>query len=599
MTLATNIRTNSSMESLSPADVQRIRADFPILAERANGKSLVYLDNAATTQKPAAVINAIDSYYRTQNANVHRAVHMLSARATDAYEGSREKVRRFLNAKATQQVIFTRGTTEAINLVAQTHARSTLKPGDEVVISHLEHHSNIVPWQMVCEQTGAKLRVIPVSDAGEIVLDEFAKLLSRRTRIVAVSHVSNALGTINPIKTIIDAAHAVGAVVLIDGAQATSHLKVDVQALGCDFYALSGHKMFGPTGIGVLYGRLELLEAMPPYQGGGDMISEVKLERTLYNDLPYKFEAGTPHIAGAIGLGAAVDYLESIGLDRIAAYEHELLAYGAAALAKVPGVRIYGNAASKAAVFSFVMEDPPVASLDLGTQLDFLGIAVRTGHHCCQPLMDRYGIPGTARASLAVYNTREEIDALVAGLQSIRAAELRKSPRSAATPAKSEPSLADVKFPAESAPSPAKAAEELADDLEFLGDWEQRYQYLEEIGSKLPPMPAIMKNEATRVHGCQSVVHMVARKRPGTPDVVEFLADSDAGLVRGLIAVLQKLFSGQRVRDITGFDIEGFFKRVGLDQHLTAGRRNGLESMVKRLRALANKIAEESSGAGT
>jgi cysteine desulfurase/selenocysteine lyase len=399
-------------------DVDKVREDFPVLKQRIHGKPLVYLDSAATAQKPLAVIEAIRKFYEVDCANIHRGVHELSQRSTAAYEETRSKAKRFLNARAKNEVIFVRGTTEGVNLVASSWGRKNVKEGDEIVISALEHHSNIVPWQMLCEEKGARLRVIPMNDRGELLLDEYEKLLGPRTRMVAVAHVSNALGTINPVRQIVEMAHRAGALALIDGAQAAPHMKIDVQALDADFYAFSGHKVFGPTGTGILYGKARLLNAMPPYQGGGDMIKTVTFEKTTYNDLPYKFEAGTPNIAGGIGLGAAFDYVTRIGLDRIAAYEHELLVYGTATLSRIPGLRILGTARDKAAVLSFVIEG--IHPHDIGTVLDRQGIAVRTGHHCAQPVMDRFGVPATTRASLAFYNTIAEIDALAAGLGKVK-----------------------------------------------------------------------------------------------------------------------------------------------------------------------------------
>lgn len=399
-------------------DVARIRADFPILKQKVNGKPLVYLDNAATSQKPQSVLDALRQYYTEDNSNVHRGVHELSQRATKAYEDARVKVQHFLNARDAHEIIFVRGTTEAINLVAMTYGRKNVGAGDEVVISAMEHHSNIVPWQILCEEKGAVLRVAPINDRGELMLAEFEKLLNPRTKIVAVAHVSNALGTINPIRQIIEMSHRAGAPVLIDGAQAAPHLKIDVRALDCDFYTLSAHKLFGPTGVGVLYGKAALLEAMPPFQGGGDMISSVTFEKTLYNVIPYKFEAGTPNIAGVIGLGAGIDYVNGVGLENIAAYEHELLVYATERLSQIPGLRIIGTAREKAAVLSFVLEG--IHPHDAGTILDQEGIAVRTGHHCAQPVMHRFGIPATTRASLAFYNTKEEVDALVGGIQKVK-----------------------------------------------------------------------------------------------------------------------------------------------------------------------------------
>ena len=399
-------------------DVQKVRRDFPILSERVHGKPLVYLDSANTSQKPQAVIDAMDDYYRHANANIHRATHLLSERATALYEGARARAAAFINAPDEKTIVLTKGTTDGINLVAQSYGRSNLRADDEIVISWLEHHSNIVPWQMLCEQTGAVLRIVPIDDRGEIDLEQYAALLSPRTRMVAMSHVSNALGTVNPVREIVEQAHARGAVVLIDGAQAVPHLTVDVQALDCDFYAFSSHKMFGPTGVGVLYGRRSLLEAMPPYQGGGDMIASVTFEKTLYNVVPYKFEAGTPNIGGVAGFGAAIDYLMAI--DRAAALAHEdgVLEYATSQVREIPGARIIGEARHKTGVLSFLLEG--VHPHDAGTILDNEGVAVRTGQHCAQPVMDRYGVAATIRASLGIYNTREEIDVLVKALERVR-----------------------------------------------------------------------------------------------------------------------------------------------------------------------------------
>ena len=399
-------------------DVCKIRADFPILSREIHGLPLVYLDNAATTQKPRSVIDAISHYYAFENANIHRGVHLLSESATESYETARRTVQHFLNAEDRSEVIFVRGATEAINLVAQTYGRAHVGAGDEIVISAMEHHSNIVPWQILCEEKGAHLRVAPINDDGELLLEELEALMSPRTRLVAITHVSNALGTVNPVSRVAEIAHRRNVPVLVDGAQAVPHGPVDVRALGCDFYVFSGHKVYGPTGIGVLYGKRQLLDAMPPYQGGGDMIRSVTFEKTLYNQLPYKFEAGTPHIAGAIGLDAALNYLAGIGPEEAFAHEQELLAYGTRALKSVPGLRLIGTAKEKAGVISFVMED--IHPHDIGTILDRQGIAIRTGHHCAQPLMQRFGIPATARASFALYNTVSEIDALVAGIHKLK-----------------------------------------------------------------------------------------------------------------------------------------------------------------------------------
>jgi cysteine desulfurase/selenocysteine lyase len=401
-----------------PFDVERVRQEFPILRSRVRGKPLVYLDSAATAQKPRAVIEAMERFYFEDNANVHRGVHALSERATEAYEGARAKVARFLGAADPREIVFVRGTTEAVNLVAWTFGRTRVEPGDEVLITEMEHHSNIVPWQMLCQEKGARLVVAPVDDAGDLRLDELERRIGPRTRLVAVAHVSNALGTVNPVKRIAEMAHARGVPVLVDGAQGVPHLPVDVKDLGCDFYAFSGHKLYGPTGIGALWGRAEHLEAMPPWQGGGDMILSVTFEKTTYNRIPWKFEAGTPDMAGAVGLGAAVDWLSALDRPGAMAHERALLAHATGALGHVPGLRIVGTARQKAGVVSFLLGD--VHPHDIGTVLDREGIAIRTGHHCAQPLMERLGVPATARVSLGLYNTREEIDALVRGLGRVR-----------------------------------------------------------------------------------------------------------------------------------------------------------------------------------
>lgn len=580
-------RPRHAHQELPPLfDLKKVREDFPILHRTVHGRPLIYLDNAATTQKPRQVIDAVGRYYELYNANIHRAVHLLSQLATQEYEDARTKVQQFLGAASAHEIIFTRGTTEAINLVAQTFGRSRVQAGDEVLVSHMEHHSNIVPWQMLCEEKGARVRAMPINDRGEILFEEYEKLLSPRTKLVSVVHVSNSLGTINPIRRLVAAAHRRGIPVLVDGAQAVAHQRIDVQDLECDFYALSGHKLYGPTGIGVLYGRDEHLRAMPPYQGGGDMIASVTFERTTYAELPNKFEAGTPDIAGAVGLGAALDYLRLVGMENIATHEAKLLAHAADALSKIPGVRLIGTAAQKAAVLSFVVENPPLSALDIGTKLDLEGIAVRTGHHCCQPVMDRFGIPGTARLSFGMYNTTTEIDHVADVLRRIISEASGRRTAAKATPAGAEPA-----YPKPFADSPQSAADKLADLFEFLDDWEQRYQQIIDLGRKLPPMPASLKCDATYVRGCQSTVHIAARCNPGTKDVLEFLADSDADIVRGLIALLQKVYSGQRAADILAFDVDGFFARLGLDQRLAMTRRNGLAAMVQRIRTLAAAMA--------
>jgi cysteine desulfurase / selenocysteine lyase len=410
------------MSILIPArpafDVASVRAEFPILAEEVHGRSLVYLDNANTTQKPRAVLEALDGFYRHANANIHRATHLLSERATQAYEGARQKIARFVQAGDAAEIILTRGCTDGINLVAQSFARPRLGPGDEILVSWMEHHSNIVPWQLVCEQTGARLRVAPIGDDGALDLEQFASMLTDRTRLVSIIHVSNALGTVVPVRAVIERAHSAGVPVLVDGAQAAAHLAIDVQALDCDFYAFSAHKMYGPTGSGALYGKRRWLEEMPPYQGGGDMIATVTFQKTTFNTVPHKFEAGTPNIAGVVGFGAAVDYLQAFDMEAVAAHEDGLLRYAIQRVLEVPGVRLIGEAPDRAAVLSFVMDG--VHPHDVGTVLDREGVAIRTGQHCAQPVMDRFGVPATARASFAVYNTRDDVDRLAAGLQKAR-----------------------------------------------------------------------------------------------------------------------------------------------------------------------------------
>jgi cysteine desulfurase/selenocysteine lyase len=574
-----------------PFDVTRVRADFPILATTVYGKPLVYLDNGASTQKPTAAIDRISRYYREENANIHRGVYRLSQVATEAYESARRTVQKFLNAADEREVIFTRGTTEGINLVASSYARAMLKHGDEIILSTLEHHSNIVPWQMAAEATGARVRVIPINDDGELLLDEYAKLLNERTKLVAVNHVSNALGTINEVRTICRMAHGVGAKVLVDGAQWVAHFRTDVREIDCDFYAFSGHKLFGPTGIGVLWGRRELLEAMPPFMGGGDMIESVTFEKTKYAQLPNKFEAGTPDIAGAVGLAAAIDYLSALGFDAFHDHEQRLLRYATEQLTQIPGLRVIGSAKKKAGVVSFVLEDPPLSALDIGTRLDREGVAVRTGHHCCQPLMDRFKVPATVRASFALYNTTEDVDALVAALKKVRS----ETGASSAAAKKGAESEGSVQFAEASAASPDAAAEELADVFEMLGDRDARSGYVLDLGGKLPHTFDVLKQLTGRVPGCMSEVYLVNRPKPGTNGVVQFAADANAEIVRGLIAILQRLFSGQRAKEVLAFDVEAFFRRIELDQFISSQRRNGLGGMVQRIKSFAAELAAGSN----
>jgi cysteine desulfurase/selenocysteine lyase len=564
-------------------DADAIRAEFPILSTMAHGKPLIYLDNGATTQKPLAVIDAVERFYSARNANIHRGVYQLSQTATHLYEAARVTVAKFLNASDEKEIIFTRGTTEGINLVAAAWGRVNLSAGDEVIVSAMEHHSNIVPWQMACAAAGATLRVIPINDAGELRMDEFAKLLSPRTKMAAVTHLSNSLGTVNDVKAITKAARAVGSAVLIDGAQWVAHYPTDVRDIDCDFYVFSGHKLYGPTGIGVLYGKRAVLEAMPPWQGGGDMIESVTFEKTAYAGLPNKFEAGTPNIAGAVGLGAAVEYLLSVGLVAAHLHESDLLEYATEQMSMIHGLKIVGTAKNKGSLISFVLNDPPMSSYDIGVALDREGIAVRTGHHCCQPVMDRFGIPSTTRASFAMYNTRADIDALVVALRKLVAIEMMKRP--VAVPAQAG---GDLKFPKAMAASPGAAADDLTELFDFLPDWDARMQEVVGMGENLPFMPVELKTESTRVHGCQSTVHLFGVGRDGRLD---FVATSDAALVRGLIGILQRVYSGQPAAEVVKFDIESFLRRIGLESHLSMGRRNGLDGMIRRIRELAARIA--------
>lgn len=580
--------SHRELKTVPPSNMIDARRDFPIFDQLVRGKPLIYLDSGATTQKPRAVLEAMNRYYQQQNANIHRGNYALSLESTAAFELAREKVARFLHVKDQSEIIFTRGTTESINLVAASLGRSLLKRGDEIIISTMEHHSNIVPWQLACEQYGATLKVIPINDAGELLLDEYAKLLSPRTKIVAVTHLSNALGTINDIAAITRMAHAVGAVVLVDGAQWVAHHVTDLPALDVDFYAFSGHKLYGPTGIGVLYGKRKLLEKMPPYQGGGDMIKRVTFEKTTYADLPNKFEAGTPNIAGAIGLGAAIDYIDLLGLSKIAQYEETLLKYLERRLMEVPGLKIIGTSAHKSGAVSFLLEEPIVAPYDAGLRLDVDGIAVRTGHHCCQPLMDRFGIGATIRATLGVYNRASDVDALVDSLQTLR--RERASQPVTSKPTALRLSSDEPVYPEAFAESPEAAAEQFIDEFSFLDDWADRYQYIIDLGNKLPAFPDNERTDVNRVHGCQSTVFLSARKRPGTLDTLDFLADSDADIVRGLIAILQRLCTGQKASAILAFDIEAFLEKIGLDKNLAMTRRNGLVSMIKRIKAMAQAI---------
>ncbi|MCA9132611.1 MAG: SufS family cysteine desulfurase [Planctomycetales bacterium] len=570
----------------------KIRGDFPILSTTMNGHPLVYLDNGASTQKPQAVIDALVEYYSRDNANIHRGLYELSQRATDAYEAARSKVASLLGAKDPAECIFVRGTTEAINLVATSWGGAHLGEGDEVLLTGSEHHSNIVPWQMVCQRRGAKIRVLPVDRHGELELGELNTLLTDKTRMVAVQHVSNALGTIHNLQPIIARAREVGARILIDGAQWVGHYATQVLQLDCDFYAFSGHKLYGPTGIGVLWGKRELLESIPAYQGGGDMIESVTFEKTTYAALPNRFEAGTPHIAGAIALGAAVDYVQAIGFEAIGRYEHELLDYATEQMRSVPGLRIVGPASHKASVLSFVLEAPPIAALDVATALSQAGIAIRTGHHCCMPLMEALQIPGTCRASLAMYNTADEVDRLVTVLQQL----VDKRVEQAAT--RPEAESAELSFAPATAESISAAAQELQEEFLLFDDAQSKTELLMELGQGLPHNFDALKAISTAVPGCMSEVYLIGRPVPSQADKFEFVADSNAEIVRGLIALLQAVYSGQSASEVLEFDSDAFFRRIGLEQFVSTQRRSGLEGMIRRIRTLASSIVDRQAVEG-
>lgn len=565
-------------------DPYKVRRDFPILQSQMNGKPLVYLDNGASTQKPQKVIDAISSYYANLNANVHRGVYRLSQQATEAFEEARRRVAKFINAPEARSCIFTRGATEAINLVASSWGGANLQAGDEVLISALEHHSNIVPWQMICQATGAKLRVLPVTEKGELDLSQLTALLTSATKLVAIQDVSNALGTWHDLDPIIERARKVGAKILIDAAQSIGHHPTNVQQLDVDFLAFSGHKLFGPTGIGVLWGQADLLESMQPYQGGGDMIESVSFEQTTYAQIPNRFEAGTPHIAGAIGLAAAIDYIEGFDFREIFRHEQKLLEVATQRLERIDGLRIIGTAANKAAVISFVIDD--MALLDVGMALDRDGIAVRTGHHCCMPLMNCLGISGTTRASFALYNTTEDVQALGESLQRIVAEHRAQS----ATQVRGQSS--DIQFAKATADSPSAAADQLAEEFLLFEDRESKTELLLDLARALPRTFDHLKPLCSPVPGCMSEVYLIGRPMPDSPSKFEFLADSNAEIVRGLIAVLQSLFSGQDAQQLLEFDIESFFNRIGLNEFISTQRRSGLNGMIRNIRTLASSIVE-------
>jgi cysteine desulfurase/selenocysteine lyase len=579
-----------SQRSVDDLDVVELRREFPALDQLVQGKPLVYLDSAASSQKPRSVLDAVVRYYEASNANVHRGVHTLSDRATTLYEQARARVQAFLNAREHREIVFVRGTTEAINLVAQTFGRRRIGPGDEVVVSGMEHDANIVPWQVLCEERGASLQMAPVTDAGELSVEAFEAILTERTRLVALTHVSNVLGTVNPIKNLIRIAHQRGIPALVDGAQGVPHVEVDVQDLDCDFYAFSGHKVYGPMGIGVLFGKACHLEEMPPWQCGGGMVRTVSFEGTTFSEVPYRFEAGTPDVAGAVGLQAALELLDTIGRGAIARHEQRLLDRAVDRLRAIRGVRLIGTPATRAGVVSFVVEDPPLSALDVGGRLDLEGIAVRSGHHCCQPLMERFGVPGSIRVSVAAYNSLGEIDRAADALQAIVQSALS---RCACGAPPRTPGVIRQEYPPATAKSVEAAAAKLLDDFDALESWAEKYEYLIELGLRRPVMPPDLMVERNRVRGCQSTVFLAARVRPGSSDVVEFLAESDSEIVRGLLALLQYLFSGHRAAEILNFDLTRFLERSGLDANLTTGRRNGLAEMIRRLRAFAAGVAVE------
>ena len=567
-----------------------LHSQFPILSETAHGHSLVWLDNAATTQKPQTVIDAVNRYYLHANANVHRASHVLSARATHAFEDARDTVRQFLNARFTDEIIWTRGATEALNLLAQSWGRTNLKAGDEIILSAMEHHANIVPWQQVAEQTGAVIRVIPVTPEGELDQQAYQQLLNDKTKLVSVAHVSNALGTINPVETMIAQAKAVGATTVIDGAQAVAHFSVDVRKLDCDFYVFSGHKVYGPTGIGVLYGRRQLLSDMPPWQTGGEMIERVSFSGTTFNKPPFRFEAGTPNIAGVIGLAAAVEFLNSLDRKAIAQKEQQLRTRLELGMDQIPGIRRIGTAKNKTAVVSFVVEGQH--NQDIGV-LDHQGIAVRTGHHCAMPLMEALELPGTIRASLACYNTREDVDRLLAALRELCA----NNDDSSAEPSTIQSSSPNISSPlpeafaAMPAYSP-ESLESLRDTLLSKRNWQDRYRIIMQMARNLLPLPEEMRQDDTRLSGCESTVwlhHFYQEENQDTNPTLHFAAGSDAKVIRGLTVIILTCLNGRTPQEILSYDIEGLFSELELSSHLSPSRGNGLRAIVQEICGVAER----------
>lgn len=557
-----------------------IRKQFPALHQKVNSQPLVYLDNAATSQKPEAVIRVVEKFYRTQNANVHRGAHQLSEQATSAFEAARSTVRSFINADSDKEIIWTRGTTEGINLIAQSYARPLLKPGDEILLTELEHHANIVPWQIVAEQTGATIRVVPITVNGDLDLPAFAALLSSKTRIVSLTHISNALGTINPVAGLVRQAHEAGAVVVIDGAQAAPHLEIDVQRLGCDFYLFSGHKLFAPTGIGVLYGRKKLLEMMPPWQSGGEMIKRVSFNGTTYNDLPFKFEAGTPNISGALGLAEAIRFLNSLDRKALARHERALMSRAVELCSAIPGFTRIGRPTACASILSFQLNSHH--QQDVGLMLDQQGIAVRTGHHCAMPLMERLGLPGTIRASFCFYNTFDEVELFASALQQIAAGGTFSS-----TETVSDQAIFD------SSPFGREIDDqEILKRLTTMGSWNDRYREIMLLGKKLPAFTAAMKTEQDRISGCESDAWLkISRDSQGA---LWFAADSDARVIRGLIALVLAALNGQQPEKILAYDIDYYFDQLQLTRHLSPSRGNGLKAIIEAVKNAARESANNS-----
>ncbi|SEQ67351.1 cysteine desulfurase [Amphritea atlantica] len=555
-------------------DLHSVRQQFPALQQQINDHPLIYLDNAATSQKPEAVIKTVEQFYRTQNANVHRGAHQLSERATSAFEAARSTVKQFLNATSEQEIIWTRGTTEGINLIAQSYARPLLQPNDEILLTELEHHANIVPWQIVAQQTGALIRVVPIHDNGDLNLQRFSELLNEKTRIVSLTHISNALGTINPVAGLVRQAKAIGATVVIDGAQAVPHLEVDVQRLGCDFYLFSGHKLFAPTGIGVLYGRKPLLEAMPPWQSGGEMINHVSFSSgTTYNGLPFKFEAGTPNISGALGLAEAIRFLTALDRKALARHERALMNKAVDLCAMIPGFKRIGSPTACASILSFQLESHH--QQDVGLMLDQQGIALRTGHHCAMPLMARLGLPGTIRASFCFYNTLDEVERLAQALE-----QISQGGSFAVAETVSAQSIFDDSPFGREIRDP-----EILTQLTALKSWNDRYREIMQLGKHLPAFTSSMKHEQYRISGCESDAWLrVIRDDQGA---LWFAADSDARIIRGLIALVLAALNGRLPEDILAFDIEGYFDQLNLTRHLSPSRGNGLKAIIEAVREQA------------